>query len=471
MPEQVFPDASPSAIAKAMEDAWFCFGDFRGKPGLERAAFLRSIARNLEKDADELLALADLETSLGPDRLGFELTRTVAELRSFAALADSGKWEEPRVEKAEPDRTPLPKPGMRTVNLPVGPVVVIGACNFPFAISVVGTDTASAMAVGCPVIVKAHPDHAGTCEALAEKVRSALERTGMPAKAFQLLHGVDHAVTRGLVEHPRTACVAFTGSLKGGHALMKIANGRPKPIPFHAEMGSLNPVFILPHALERKGEELAEGYVAAVNLYAGQMCTKPGLLALIDGPGLNSFLESIRQAIRSAAPLDMLNRTVFENFNAVTRDLLSSLELVASNENAPGQRSRPALCRIFQVKGREFMKNQDLRSEAFGPASIIVRCSDQEELMQLARSMEGSLTATIHAHTDDAPLAQALFPLIESRVGRFLWGGFPPGVIPSIATHHGGPWPATTDPRHTSIGLYGYRRFVRPVCRQGFPDD
>ena len=466
---QAYPDASDHVIEEAMQSAWSCFHSFRKRPGTDRANLLLGIARHLYERKDQLVSVADAETSLGQDRLYSELNRTISELKLFATLAESGEWTEEWEEQPEPNRKPLPKPSMQTRHVPIGPVVVVGACNFPFAISVVGTDSASALAVGCPVVVKAHPQHARTCQALADLTSEALKETNMPPQAFQLVHGIAHSVTRKLIEHPRTSCVAFTGSLEGGRELHKIAAQRPVPIPFHAEMGSMNPVFFLPHALEEKGRDLASAFVSAVNLFGGQMCTKPGLLVLIDSPAVEPFLGCIREAVRQTESSRMLNQPVFENYRSISTELASSLNLIASNQTALDENERFAFCQVFEIKGVDFMKNRALRTEAFGPASIIVRCKDENELIEIARSMEGSLTGTIHAHNQDRELAERLFPLIESRVGRFLWGGFPPGVIPGIATHHGGPWPATTDSRHTSIGLFGYRRFVRPVCRQGFP--
>lgn len=466
---QAYPDASDHVIDEAMQSAWSCFQSFRKRPGTDRAKLLLGIARHLNEQKDQLVSVADAETSLGQDRLSSELSRTISELKLFASLAENGEWTEESKEQPEPNRKPSPKPSMQTRHVPIGPVVIVGACNFPFAISVVGTDTACALAVGCSVVVKAHPDHSRTCQFLADLVQQALKETDMPLQAFQLLHGTAHSVTRKLVEHPRTSCVAFTGSLEGGRVLRKIAAQRPTPIPFHAEMGSMNPVFILPHALEDKALNLASAFVSAVNLFAGQMCTKPGLLVLINSPALETFLGYIRESVEQTGSSRMLNQTVFKNYQSVSSELASSLNLVASNQTALNENERLAFCQIFEIKGMDYMENHSLRTEAFGPASIIVRCKDENELIEIARSMEGSLTGTIHAHDKDRVLAGRLLPIIESRVGRFLWGGFPPGVIPGIATHHGGPWPATTDSRHTSIGLFGYRRFVRPVCRQGFP--
>jgi len=469
MPEKTFPDAAPEEINDVMEQAESCFRTFRKTKGPQRAAFLLCLAEHLQLNTERLLLLADSETSLGRQRLELELNRTIGVIRSFAHLAESGIWREDKVEREDSGRKPLAKPGMNTSNIPVGPVLVVGACNFPFAISVVGTDTISALAVGCPVVVKAHPEHSTTCQALADLVFAASTESNMPKNAFQLIHGAAHSVTRSLVEHSRTACVAFTGSLQGGRALAQIASSRPNPIPFHAEMGSLNPVFVLPRALEQKSQELADGFIAAVNLFAGQMCTKPAILVLIEGPQLDSFIQHICDAVDRLENTSMLNQAVFDAFDRRTQELESTTRLLASNKPKSHEDLKRSYCKVFELKAHDFMNSDSAKSEAFGPASVIVRCKDPEELLACAKSMDGSLTGTIHAGKEDAALAKKLFPIIESKVGRLLWGGFPPGVIPGIATHHGGPWPATTDSRHTSIGLFAYRRFVRPVCRQGFP--
>jgi len=469
MQKKEHPDASLQEVDGVMESAWSCFSIFRKLPGKDRGMFLRSIATHLTTRKDNLVLIADSETSLGPERLHAELKRAISELELFADLAESEKWKEHKKEESKPDRQPIPKPGMLKSNVPLGPVVVIGACNFPFAISVVGTDTASALAVGCPVIVKAHPDHARTCQSLAVLVEHALEETRMPPNAFQLVHGSDHSVTRALVDHRRTACAAFTGSFQGGKALHNLASQRKIPIPFHAEMGSLNPVIILPHALKHSGIELARGYIAAVNLFAGQMCTKPGMLIVMEGEGVNQFRDEIKTAVNDIEPSNMLNRTVFENFQSCNRTLESTYSLIASNRSDSQEDTNQAPCQVFETKGNNFLNERKLHAEVFGPSSILVRCKDEDELLAVTSAMEGSLTGTIHALPGDRELAQKMIPVMESLVGRILWGGFPPGVIPSIATHHGGPWPAATDSRHTSIGLFAYRRFVRPVCRQGLP--
>jgi alpha-ketoglutaric semialdehyde dehydrogenase len=468
---EAFPNATSEEVDCSLEAAAQAFHSFRKLSGERRANFLETIADRLESNSEEIISLADRETSLGLPRLGMELRRTVNETRLFAGLARSEDWLESRSDEAEPDRIPVQKPALQSSNIPLGPVVVIGACNFPLAISVVGTDTMSALAVGCPVIVKAHPGHPGTCEKLGEIVNEASTNTDMPSGTFSLLQGKDHRVSREMVGHPLAKAVAFTGSLQGGRALASIASARPEPIPFYAEMGSLNPVFILPGSMRERSEKIAEGYVGAVNLFAGQMCTKPGALVLIDGPGLETFLSTAIATTRAKLPVAMLNSDIRENYETSAKTLGEKAELLAESETPPEISRNEAASRLFVTEARSFLADPELRAEAFGPASLIVKAKDKEELLELARQLEGNLTATLHAENGDEKLLDEILPLLEQKAGRVLWKGFPPGVVPTTSTHHGGPWPATSDSRQTSIGLYGYRRFVRQVCRQGFPKD
>ena len=468
---EAFPDATTAEVDITLRAAAQAFHSFRKLSGERRATFLETIADILESNSEEIISLADRETSLGLPRLEMELRRTANETRLFAGLAQSEDWLESRSDEAETDRIPIPKPALQSNNIPLGPVVVIGACNFPLAISVVGTDTMSALTVGCPVIVKAHPGHPGTCAKLSEIVKEAAMKTDMPSGAFSLLQGKDHRVSRELVGHPLTRAVAFTGSLQGGRALATIAAGRNEPIPFYAEMGSLNPLFILPGAFRERSDEIAVGYVGAVNLFAGQMCTKPGALVLIDGPGVDTFLSTAEEATRAQPPIAMLNKGIRENYETSTKTLAQKAELLAESETPPEISRNEAASRLFATEARSFLADPELRAEAFGPASLIVKAKDKEELLELARQLEGNLTTTLHAENGDEKLVDEILPILEQKAGRVLWNGFPPGVVPTSSTHHGGPWPATTDSRHTSIGLYGYRRFVRQVCRQGFPKD
>ena len=466
-----FTDSTSESIEYGLEAATGAFHSFRKLSGERRATFLETIAGLLEQNTEEIISLADGETSLGLPRLRMELQRTVNETRLFAKLAQSEDWRESRSDEAEPDRIPIPKPGLQSDNVPLGPVVVIGACNFPLAISVVGTDTMSALAVGCPVIVKAHPGHPGTCAKLSEIVKEAAKTSEMPTGTFLLLQGEDHRVSRELVEHPLTKAVAFTGSLQGGRALATIAAARNEPIPFYAEMGSLNPLFILPGAIRERSEEIARGYVEAINLFAGQMCTKPGILVLIDGRGVDTFLSTAEEATRAQPPIAMLNKGIRENYETSTKALAEKAELLAESEPSPEISRNEATSRLFATEARSFLADPVLRAEAFGPTSLIIKAKDEKELLDLAGQLEGNLTASLHVGKSDKELVDDLLPVLEQKAGRVLWNGFPPGVTPTPATHHGGPWPATTDARHTSIGLYGYRRFVRQVCRQGFPKE
>ena len=469
--QENFADATPEEIDLTLREAEGAFHFFRKLPGEKRADLLEAIAEGLEENADEIVAIAEDETNLGLPRLKMELGRTIGETRHFAELTRSNTWLESRSDKAEPDRNPFPKPALQSRNVPLGPVVVIGACNFPIAISVVGTDTMSALAVGCPVIVKTHPRHPATCALLGKIVQEATTKTKMPKGTFAILHGENHRVTRELVQHGLTKAAAFTGSLKGGRALADIANARAEPIPFYAEMGSLNPLFVLPGALAERTEEIAEGYVDAVNLFAGQMCTKPGILVTMESQELDSFLKYLNQIVPERKPAPMLNADVLSNFEAHVATLAEKTKVLAYSKKSPEAQSKDAACCLFRTDISAFRNDPELRTEAFGPASLILKARDEQELVTLAKELEGSLTASLHVGQGDEVLAKKLLPILESKVGRILWNGFPPGVVPSPSTPHGGPWPATTDSRHTSIGLYGYRRFGRQVCRQGFPDD
>ncbi|MFP6899683.1 MAG: aldehyde dehydrogenase (NADP(+)), partial [Opitutales bacterium] len=434
-----FPDATSDQVDFSLRAAETAFTVFRKLPGSRRATFLEAIANELERDAEDIIEIADRETSLGQPRLEIELRRTADQTRLFAELARSEAWLEPRFDEGEPDRKPLPKPELRSHNMPLGPVVVIGACNFPLAISVVGTDTMSALAVGCPVVVKSHPGHPATCEKLGALVKAAANHTEMPKGAFSLLHGEEHRVGRELVEHPLTKAVAFTGSLKGGKALAKLATKRPEPIPFYGEMGSLNPLFVLPGALREHGDEIAKGYVAAFSLFAGQMCTKPGILVAIESPELDALLLAAAQATRKHPPIAMLNLEIRDSFEASMKVLGAKSELIAVSEKDLEPSRNEAACQLFAVNASAFLKDSSLRVEAFGPASIILRAKNEQELIELANSLEGNLTASLHVGLDDSTLVDQLLPILERKAGRVLWNGFPPGVVPTPSTHHGGP--------------------------------
>lgn len=461
-----FPDATEEEIDACLNKSAKCFNFYRKLDGHTRAEFLLQIARELEYGKEKIISVSNQETNLGIPRLQAEGIRTISEIGVFANLAKSGEWIETSFQEIG-ERPPLTN--LRKFNVPVGPVLVIGACNFPLAISVVGTDTISALAVGCPVIVKAHPAHPKTCQLLADLVYRAMEKSGIPKGVFQLLHGKNYQITKNLVCHSKTACVAFTGSLEGGSALSKVASERKTPIPFHAEMGSLNPVFFLPKIVSRDAAKLAFGYVQAVNLFAGQMCTKPGALFLLKSKNNPPLLRFIEEVVSQQEILPMLNLGVYQNYEESVRSLSKKISLLATNKQNKHGFKNPAFCRIFQMSADEYLEKPEVRTEAFGPASLIIECENENELFTCIDSLEGSLTASLHSERDEIPLTSRIFPKLEALAGRLLWNGFPPGVTPGPATHHGGPWPATTDSRFSSIGKQAYQRFVRPLCKQGFP--
>lgn len=463
----LFPDASHQEINQALFLAGQAFHKFRKFSGSKRAEFLNQIGKEIEKNRLVIISIANNETSLGKSRLEIELIRTVAEIKVFAKVAKTDEWLRPSCQDAHFQGS---RPKLVKESIPLGPVVVIGACNFPLAISVVGTDTASALSVGCTVVVKAHPAHPRTCQFLADLVKVAMKKCEIPLGTFQLIYGENHVVTQNLVAHPNVSCIAFTGSLRGGSALSKIVSQRETPIPFHAEMGSLNPVIALPHKIEQDSATLAQNYIQAVNLFAGQMCTKPGAFFILNSSDHSSLQQYIKEAVKQQKILPMLSRDIYENYEKGISFLKKALPLLSTNESNQDRIKNPAYCRIFELNAVQFIQNPELRTEAFGPASLFIECKNEEELFNCIESFQGSLTGSIHCTKEEEGLCQKIIPMLESKVGRLLWNGFPPGVTPGTATHHGGPWPATTDSRYTSIGKEAYQRFVRPLCKQGFPE-
>jgi len=454
-----YSDPQQIEIEKALLLADQGFQQYRNLSGTRRGQFLRNIAQELEAKKSNLITVAQEETSLGIHRLEIEFKRTLSEITLFVDLAESNKTGFSRRSIEE-----------EVKDIPIGPVVVIGASNFPFAISVVGTDTISALSVGCTVVVKAHPAHPHTCQLLGDIVKKACKKTEMPNGTFQIIHGQCHTIAQSIVAQPKTSGVAFTGSLTGGTALYKIASNRTEPIPFHAEMGSLNPVFALPNKLSEESSELALNFLEAVTLFAGQMCTKPGAFFLINSSENSSFLECLQDAVPSANVPPMLNQGVYENYENCITKLKQEITLFASNEGSESEIKNPAYCRIFELDSAQFIKSSNLRTEAFGPACLLIRCKNEDNMLQCIETLEGSLTGSLHASKSDHHLANKVYHKLELKVGRLIWNGFPPGVIPGVATHHGGPWPACTNSSYTSIGIEAYKRFIRPLHKKGFPD-
>jgi NADP-dependent aldehyde dehydrogenase len=470
--DPLFFEATLNDIERAFASAETAFDLLRRKSAEEIAWFLESIATQIIYIGDELIERASAETGLPAQRLNGERTRTVNQLRMFADLVREGSWVEATIDRAQPDRKPLPKPDLRRMLVPLGPVVVFGASNFPLAFSVAGGDTASALAAGNPVIVKAHPAHPGTSELVAQAIVRAIEETDMPAGVFSLLQGTSHELSLALVRHPSAAAVGFTGSLKAGRALYDAAARRPAPIPVYAEMGSVNPVIVLPGALRERSDALAEGLQQSVTLGVGQFCTNPGLVIGLQGANMSRFVIRMEDLISQTPPATMLHPGVLQNY----RDGVHRLKDVAGvtvkcSATAPDEAKTEAQATVFVTDAETFLNNQELGEEVFGPSTVIVSCPSREELMKIVRGLQGHLTATVHGTTDDLKEFEELLILLQNKVGRIIFNGFPPGVEVCAAMHHGGPYPATTDARSTSVGTAAIKRFARPVCFQDFPQE
>ncbi|CCH02420.1 aldehyde dehydrogenase [Fibrella aestuarina BUZ 2] len=465
-----FSEATVDEVAQACEQAAVAFATYRQKSGAEKARFLEAIAAEIEALGDELLTRAQAESGLPLARLTGERGRTTGQLRLFAEYLRDGSWVDARIDTALPDRQPLPRPDLRQMLRPLGPVGVFGASNFPLAFSVAGGDTASALAAGCPVVVKAHPAHPGTSQLVGEAIERAVAASGMPAGTFALIHGRTTAVGMAIVEHPAIKAVGFTGSLRGGRALFDAAARRPEPIPVYAEMGSTNPVFFLPGILKEKGAALAQQYVGSVTLGVGQFCTNPGLSVVQRAPEADTFVEESGKAVGQLAPATMLTKGIFQAFTKGIDKLSQTAGIQVLAQANPADSFANGTPTLLTTTADAVLANPAIAEEVFGPSSVIVQANDREQLLAVARGLEGHLTATVFG--TDAELADYadLLAILEQKVGRLLINGFPTGVEVSHAMHHGGPYPATTDSRSTSVGTNAIVRFARPVCYQNFPD-
>jgi len=471
--DPVFYEAGAAHADEALRAADGAFDSLRTSSAETRAALLEALAEEILALGEALLERAHAETALPLARLTGERGRAVNQCRMFAALIREGSWAEASIDRAQPDRQPVPKPDVRRVLMPVGPIVVFGASNFPFAIGVVGTDTVSALASGCPVVVKAHPAHPGTCEMLSRAVFNALRRSGLPDACFSMLHGRSHEIGIALVRHPLTQAVAFTGSLKGGRALMDVAAARPHPIPFYGEMGSINPVFILPGALQERATKIAEAYIGSVTMGVGQFCTNPAVVFGLKSAELDQFTASAAEFARKVPPQTMLHRGIGEAYEAGTAvwQTIDGLELVGQSDAEPDHQATQAACRIFTTTLDVLECNDELSREVFGPCSIITECPTLEGMLLFASRLEGQLTAAIHGTPEDLRQFAPLIRVLERKVGRIIFNGFGTGIEPCPSMHHGGPYPAASHSFFTSIGTGSIYRFVRPVCFQSFPDD
>jgi alpha-ketoglutaric semialdehyde dehydrogenase len=470
--EPPYYEANETDIAQAFELAERAFDVYRHKSANEIAAFLGNIADQIVALGDDLINRVSAETGLPAKRFMGERARTVGQLRMFADVVREGSWVEATIDIAQPERKPLPKPDVRRMLIPIGPVVVFGASNFPLAFSVAGGDTASALAAGNPVIVKAHPAHPGTSEMVARAIVRAAEETGMPPGVFSLLHGTSPELSLKLVRHPSATAVGFTGSLKAGRAIYDAAAQRPNPIPVYAEMGSVNPVFVLPGALRESGDAFAEGLHHSVTLGVGQLCTCPGLVVGLRDQAMNKFVGAITDLFESAPPATMLHPGILRAYQEGLRRLGVVEGVSGKRSTATADENKTeALAAVFVTEAKTFLGHEGLSEEVFGPATVVVSCSSKEEIMKVAHNLRGHLTATIHGTSADLAEYKELLDVLQNKVGRLIFNGFPTGVEVCAAMHHGGPYPATTDVRSTSVGAYAIKRFARPICFQNFPQE
>jgi NADP-dependent aldehyde dehydrogenase len=464
-----FIPATAEEVDLAARLAADAFEIYRKTMGRERAAFLRKIASNIESVAEEIIERAGQETALPRARLQTETARTCAQLRLFAQVAEEGSWVNARIDRANPERKPLPKPDIRSMLRPLGPVVVFGASNFPLAFSVAGGDTASALAAGNTVIVKAHAAHPGTSELVGHAVRQSVRECGLPEGVFSLLFGSESQIGTALMKHPLVKAGGFTGSHTAGRILMDVAAARPEPIPFYAEMSSTNPVFILPGALRERADQLAAGLFASFTMGAGQFCTKPGMVFLPGGSDATSFENKLQQFVKDSTPFHLLTKTIHSAYDSsiAGRKRQSGVEVsAAGSQTAEGFGAGSVL---FETNADSFL-GSDLDSEIFGPTTILVEHSERDQVLAIARGLEGQLTATIHGTDEDLRDFADLVAILETKAGRLVFNGFPTGVEVTHAMVHGGPYPSTSDGRSTSVGSQAIFRFTRLVCYQGFPD-
>ena len=470
--EPSFFSTTPQEAGRAAYLAHEAFSIYSRKTGREKAALLRRIAANIEAIAHDLVERAGQETALPKARLQGEVARTCGQLNLFAQVVEEGSWVGARIDRADPNRKPAPKPDIRSMLRPLGPVVVFGASNFPLAFSVAGGDTASALAAGNPVIVKAHPAHPGTSELVGHVIRESIRQCGLPEGVFSLLfdRGIQIGVT--LVSHPLVKAVGFTGSRAAGRALMDLAAARPDPIPVFAEMSSTNPLFVLPGALRERAENIAIGLHTSFTLGAGQFCTKPGMVFLPQGADAATFTGKLAHLVSESAQFNLLTAGIRSTYDAAVarRKAKAMVKVVAEKLTDRGGQGFSAGSVLLATEATSFLQDPELADEIFGPATLLIQHGNRAEVLDIARTLEGHLTATIHGTEDDLREFADLISILESKVGRLICNGFPTGVEVSHAMVHGGPYPATSDGRSTSVGSQAIFRFARPVCYQGFPE-
>jgi len=466
-PSHRFAVGTPALVDQAVLAAEAAFASYGWTTRAERAAFLNAIADEIEARAEAITAIGCQETGLPEARLNGERGRTTGQLRLFAQHIEKSAYLDLRHDPALPDRQPLPRPDLKMIQRPIGPVAIFGASNFPLAFSTAGGDTAAALAAGCPVVVKGHSAHPGTAEIVAEAVEAARQSCGMPAGVFSLIQGGNRAVGQALVQHPLIRAVGFTGSLAGGRALFDLCAARPDPIPFFGELGSVNPMFLLPAAMQARGAAIAKGWAGSLTMGAGQFCTNPGI-AVVRADQADALAEATLAALAEVGEQVMLTDGIADAY----------VKGAARVAQAPGVRAlltqvcdrRAAKPHLYRVTGADWLANHALGEEVFGPLGLIVTVTDEAEMQAIAQSLDGQLTATLHMDDADTALARALLPTLERKAGRIVVNGYPTGVEVADAMVHGGPYPASTNFGATSVGTMSIRRFLRPVCYQSVPE-
>ena len=468
-PANTFPVGTPALVdqaAKAAEDAFWSFAYSTRE---DRAALLNKIADEIDARGDEITEIGTQETGLPEARLNGERGRTVGQLRLFACHILDGAYLDRRHDEALPDRAPLPRPDLRLMQRPIGPVAVFGASNFPLAFSVAGGDTASALAAGCPVVVKGHSAHPGTGEIVAQAIDAAIKACGVHPGVFSLIQGGKRDVGQSLVQHPLIKAVGFTGSLGGGRALFDLCASRPEPIPFFGELGSVNPMFMMPVAMKERGEALGKGWAGSLTMGAGQFCTNPGIAVVIDGSDADAFVDAAKAGLAEVSAQTMLTDGMADAYRTGAKRIASTSGVKDVLTTSCDLRN--ATPYLFETTGENWLSNHELSEEVFGPLGLVVRVKDMEEMRTIAKALDGQLTCTLHLDGGDAGDARLLMPILERKAGRVLANGFPTGVEVSDTMVHGGPYPASTNFGATSVGTMAIRRFLRPVCYQNIPAD
>lgn len=453
------------AAAKAAEEAFWDYGYTSRKT---RAKFLETIADEIEARVEAITEIGTQESGLPEGRLQGEHGRTTGQLRLFAVHIRKGAYLDRRHDEALPDRQPLPRPDLRMMQRPIGPVAVFGASNFPLAFSTAGGDTAAALAAGCPVVVKGHSAHPGTGEIVAEAIKAAVEKCNMPKGVFSLIQGGRREVGQALVQHPQIKAVGFTGSLGGGRALFDLCAKRPDPIPFFGELGSVNPMFLLPEAAKARGAEIGTGWAGSLSMGAGQFCTKPGIAVVEAGAAGDAFVAAAKKSLAQSTPQVMLTEGIAQAYRDGKDqfDARNSVTQVLGTE----QDGRSASPNLYETSAESYLQDHALGEEVFGPLGLVVRVLEPDQMIEIARCLKGQLTATMHLDAGDAALARKLLPVLERKAGRVLANGFPTGVEVCDSMVHGGPYPASTNFGATSVGTLSIRRFLRPVCFQNIPE-